>query len=117
MGRLVFLVALVALLALIAAGAASRAGRAARRGHCAASACAFNAETSCNALAITVAGSDRTPGCGTFVQLDVRRPVTEGASTVGACHRLECTYNVDLACTAKGIEVTDVATCATYTID
>ncbi|MCW1006919.1 FAD-dependent oxidoreductase, partial [Streptococcus anginosus] len=35
-------------------------------------------ETSCNALAITVAGSDRTPGCGTFVQLDVRRPVTEG---------------------------------------
>ena len=78
---------------------------------CAASACAFNAETSCNALAITVAG------CGTFVQLDVRRPVTEGASTVGACHRLECTYNVDLACTAEGIEVTDVATCATYTID
>ena len=46
-----------------------------------------------------------------------RRPVTEGASTVGACHRLECTYNVDLACTAEGIEVTDVATCATYTID
>ena len=42
---------------------------------CAASACAFNAESSCNALAITVAGSDRTPGCGTFVQLDVRRPV------------------------------------------
>lgn len=83
----------------------------------AASACAFNAETSCNALAITVAGSDRTPGCGTFVQLDVRRPVTEGASTVGACHRLECTYNADLACTAEGIEVTDVATCATYTID
>ena len=63
------------------------------------------------------AGSDRTPGCGTFVQLDVRRPVTEGASTVGACHRLECTYNADLACTAEGIEVTDVATCATYTID
>lgn len=28
---------------------------------CAASACAFNAETSCNALAITVAGTDRTP--------------------------------------------------------
>ena len=79
---------------------------------CAASACAFNAETSCNALAITVAGSDRTPGCGTFVQLDVRRPVTEGASTVGACHRLECTYNADLACTAEGIEVTDVAATA-----
>ncbi|MBD4207083.1 DUF1540 domain-containing protein, partial [Xanthomonas citri pv. citri] len=76
-----------------------------------------NAQSSCNALAITVAGSDRTPGCGTFVQLDVRRPVTEGTSTVGACHRLECTYNADLACTAEGIEVTDVATCATYTID
>ena len=43
--------------------------------------------------------------------------MTEGASTVGACHRLECTYNADLACTAEGIEVTDVATCATYTID
>ncbi len=83
---------------------------------CAASACAFNAESSCNALAITVAGSEQTPGCGTFVQLDVRRPVEGGNATVGACHRLECSYNADLACTAEGIQVSDVAACETYTV-
>jgi len=35
---------------------------------------------------------------------------------VGACHRLECSYNSDLMCTAEGIEVTDTATGATYTV-
>lgn len=84
---------------------------------CAASACAFNAESSCNALAITMTGTAQdTAGCGTFVQLDARRPVSSGNGTVGACHRLECSFNQDLACTAEGVEVTDVATCATYTL-
>ncbi|MDR8019085.1 DUF1540 domain-containing protein [Nesterenkonia aerolata] len=83
---------------------------------CAATACAFNNESSCSALAITMAGSEGAAGCGTFVQLDARRPVSAETSTVGACHRLECAYNTDLACTAQGIEVTDVATCATYTV-
>ncbi|HRO30692.1 MULTISPECIES: DUF1540 domain-containing protein [Micrococcaceae] len=83
---------------------------------CATTACSFNAEHNCNALAITVAGSESQPTCGTFVQLDARRPVTSEASSVGACHRLECTFNSDLMCSAEGIEVTDTATCATYTV-
>jgi hypothetical protein len=83
---------------------------------CAATTCSFNNDHHCNALAITVAGSESQPTCGTFVQLDARRPVSSETSSVGACHRLECKYNSDLMCTAEGIEVTDTATCATYTV-
>ena len=84
---------------------------------CAATACSFNNDHDCNALAITIAGAESQPTCGTFAQLDARRPVTGDASSVGACHRLECKYNSDLMCTAEGIEVTDTVTCATYTVD
>jgi hypothetical protein len=83
---------------------------------CATTACSFNNNEGCNALAITVAGSESQPTCGTFVQLDARRPVTSETSSVGACHRLECKFNSDLMCSAEGIEVTDTATCATYTV-
>ena len=50
---------------------------------CAATACSFNNNQDCNALAITVAGSESQPYCGTFVQLDARRPVSAEASSVG----------------------------------
>lgn len=83
---------------------------------CATTACSFNNNEGCNALAITIAGSESQASCGTFVQLDARRPVTADASSVGACHRLECAFNNDLMCSAEGIEVTDTATCATYTV-
>jgi hypothetical protein len=83
---------------------------------CATTACSFN-DNGCNALAITIAGSESKASCGTFVQLDARRPVSAEASSVGACQRLECSHNTDLMCTAEGIEVTDTATCATYTVD
>ncbi|QCU79233.1 DUF1540 domain-containing protein [Citricoccus sp. SGAir0253] len=82
---------------------------------CAATSCSFNHD-GCNALAITIAGAEAQPTCGTFVQLDARRPMTGEASSVGACHRMECSYNSDLVCTAEGIEVTDTANCATYTV-
>ncbi|MET1034261.1 MAG: DUF1540 domain-containing protein [Arthrobacter sp.] len=83
---------------------------------CATTACSFNNDHDCNALAITIAGTESHASCGTFVRLDARRPVTADAGSVGACHRLECSYNADLLCTAEGIEVTDTATCATYTV-
>jgi hypothetical protein len=83
---------------------------------CATTACSFNNNHDCNALAITISGAESQASCGTFVQLDARRPITAEAGNVGACHRLECSYNSDLLCTAEGIEVTDTATCATYTV-
>lgn len=83
---------------------------------CATTACSFNNNDGCNALAITIAGVESQASCGTFVQLDARRPLTADPGRVGACHRLECSYNTDLMCTAEGIEVSDTATCTTYTV-
>lgn len=77
--------------------------------------CSFNDNTACGAVGITV-GGENAASCTTFVQLDVRRPVTSGTSAVGACKRLECTFNDNLLCTAASIEVRDDATCATYTV-
>ena len=84
---------------------------------CGTTACSFNNNHDCQALAITIAGSESQASCGTFVRLDARRPLTGDKGSVGACHRLECSYNADLMCTAEGIEVTDTALCATYTVD
>jgi len=83
---------------------------------CATTACSFNNNDGCNAVAITIAGVESQASCGTFVQLDARRPLTADSGRVGACHRLECSYNTDLMCTAEGIEVSDTATCTTYTV-
>ena len=39
---------------------------------CTVTACSFNSEQSCNAGAITVAGTPDHAECGTFISLDVR---------------------------------------------
>jgi hypothetical protein len=65
---------------------------------CAATACSFNSNDACNALAITIAGVESQASCGTFVQLDARRSLSDDPGRVGACHRLECSYNTDLMC-------------------
>lgn len=81
---------------------------------CSSTACSFNND-GCTAPAITVSG-DRSAACGTFVTLDLRRPVAAAPATVGTCKHLECVHNQDLLCTADAIDVRDDATCATYTV-
>lgn len=81
---------------------------------CAATACAFNDNRSCTAVAITVGGTAGTASCTTFAELDVRAGLGDGQGQVGACHRVECVHNSNLLCSADGIDVADSAACATY---
>jgi hypothetical protein len=81
---------------------------------CSVGSCSYNADSSCHAGAITIAGDHAH--CGTFVQISFRAdPGRTGL--VGACHRAECTYNEKLECTAASVRVgagSDVADCLTY---
>lgn len=81
---------------------------------CSASGCAFNADTACHASAITIGGDHAH--CGTFVTLDVK-PMSDVAGAVGACHRIDCTHNEKLSCTAQSVSIgegADMADCLTF---
>lgn len=78
---------------------------------CAATACAFNDNQGCTAVAITVGGA---AGSASFSELDVRAGLSDGQGQVGACHRVDCVHNSNLLCSAGGIEVADTAACTTY---
>ena len=82
---------------------------------CSVSSCSYNADSSCHAGAITIAGDHAH--CGTFVEISFRGGM-DRAGLVGACHRSECTYNEKLECTAASVlrvgAGADVADCLTY---
>ncbi|KUP28698.1 DUF1540 domain-containing protein [Kocuria rhizophila] len=80
---------------------------------CTATGCAFN-DNGCTAPAITVGGQGAAASCTTFISLDARGGLPTANGQVGACQRLECTYNKDLMCTASSIEVTADADCSSY---
>ncbi|WP_329011380.1 DUF1540 domain-containing protein [Micromonospora rifamycinica] len=83
---------------------------------CAATACSFNA-SGCHAPAITVASTGDAASCATFVESSLQGGIAEVTGTVGACARVECTYNTNLACTAESISVgpgVTVSDCRTY---
>ena len=79
---------------------------------CETTSCAYNAG-GCTAFAVTIAGSEKAT-CTTFVALDARGGLPSAHGAVGACQRMECKHNKDLMCTAKGIDVSNTATCLTY---
>ena len=81
---------------------------------CSVGSCSYNADSSCHAGAITIAGDHAH--CGTFVQISFRAG-TGRSGLVGACHRAECRHNENLECTAASVRVgagADVADCLTY---
>ena len=81
---------------------------------CSVGSCSYNADSSCHAGAITIAGDHAH--CGTFVQISFRSGLGR-TGQVGACHRAECRYNEKLECTAASVRVgagADVADCLTY---
>ena len=82
---------------------------------CTVAGCSYNDHSSCHAFAITVGGSGTKASCTTFIALDARAGLPSASGHVGACKRLECVHNVDLLCTAAGIDVAgDEADCLTY---
>ena len=84
---------------------------------CTVTACSFNSEQSCNAGAITVAGTPDHAECGTFISPDVRACLPTASAHVGACQRVACTYNKDLLCSADSVKIgagSDTADCLTY---
>ncbi len=79
---------------------------------CAATKCAFN-NNGCTAVAVTIGGAEKA-ACETLTIIDARAGLSSANGQVGACKRLECKHNSDLLCTAAGIDLDDVANCASY---
>ena len=83
---------------------------------CTVTACAYN-QDGCHAFAITVRAEGAA--CGTFIQLETKGGVAQGAAQVGACSRTDCRHNADLECTADSVRVGPgpegmAANCLTY---
>ncbi len=82
---------------------------------CSVDSCGFNADSGCHAGAITIGGDHAH--CGTYVDIKPRS-VSAGTARVGACHRIDCAHNEQLACAAASVKVgagDDVADCLTFT--
>ncbi|WP_229891573.1 DUF1540 domain-containing protein [Streptomyces mashuensis] len=79
--------------------------------------CAYNRDSACHALAITV-GDGTHPGCDTFFTFPAKGGDAGATGRVGACKVAGCLHNVDLECQAPGITVAALggsADCLTYT--
>ncbi|WP_346837248.1 DUF1540 domain-containing protein [Microbulbifer sp. SAOS-129_SWC] len=70
---------------------------------CAATQCAFNANTACHARAITI-GSPDAPDCDTYFGNSSHTHSGRTAG-VGACKMADCKHNDDLECAADSIQV------------
>ncbi len=70
---------------------------------CRATECAYNVNSACHAIAITV-GDGITPMCDTFFKTDFRKSL-KGTAGVGACKVTDCRHNLDFECGATSIRV------------
>ena len=86
--------------------------------NCEATACAFNRESKCHALAINVGGpNDPRPNCDTFFKTRTRCGRDDALAGVGACKVLTCKFNELLMCLAPNVNIQvyrEQAECATY---
>ncbi|WP_377273865.1 DUF1540 domain-containing protein [Peterkaempfera sp. SMS 1(5)a] len=83
---------------------------------CGVSSCAYNQDSACRALAITV-GDVAHPQCDTFFDTSLKGGDPSGVGRVGACKMSDCRHNVDLECQAGAVRVgflSDEADCLTY---
>ncbi|WP_198535468.1 DUF1540 domain-containing protein [Streptomyces caatingaensis] len=79
--------------------------------------CAYNQDSACHALAITV-GDATHARCDTFFTYPVKGGDSAATGRVGACKMAGCLHNQDLECQAPGITVAslqDAADCLTFT--
>lgn len=83
---------------------------------CMVTACSYNKNKECHAVAITV-GSGGHPMCDTFFKTSQKGGFMESTGSVGACKEADCKYNQALECSAPGIHVGlhgDHADCSTF---
>jgi len=83
---------------------------------CTVAGCSYNHD-GCHAYAITVGGTHASAECGTFIGLSAKGGLDTVHAQVGACQRVDCVHNTDLACSAPAIRVgagADLADCLTY---
>lgn len=74
--------------------------------------CAYNANSKCHALAITV-GDGTHPRCDTFTTASSHGGDKAAVGKVGACKVELCEFNKSLECTARSIQVAHhMGTCA-----
>ncbi|WP_372405549.1 DUF1540 domain-containing protein [Streptomyces luteireticuli] len=84
---------------------------------CEVDACAYNQDSACHALAITV-GDATHARCDTFFTFPTKGGDAGATGRVGACKMAGCLHNRGLECQAPGITVAalqDTADCLTYT--
>jgi len=72
--------------------------------NCTAKQCAYNANHTCHAKAITV-GDTKNPECDTFLQSKNHSKEAKRIAGVGACKVRDCRHNEDYECTADAINV------------
>lgn len=83
---------------------------------CAATACSYNVDEECHALAITV-GSGIHPSCDTYVEASRHVTAHGDPAGVGACKVEVCRHNRELECAAPVINVqrhSEHADCVTF---
>ena len=73
--------------------------------NCEVSECAYNLDSKCHALAITVGGDALHPKCDTFCKSSVKGGNLKKSASVGACKVTECIFNGSLECQASQITV------------
>lgn len=71
---------------------------------CEATECAYNKESMCHALAITI-GDNRHPRCDTFLQSSSPGGDSSAVAQVGACKVEACKFNKRFECSAPSIRV------------
>lgn len=65
--------------------------------------CAYNSNTSCHAIAITIGDGER-PMCDTFFKSSKHGGIKDIAG-VGACKVATCRHNTDFECSASSIQI------------
>jgi hypothetical protein len=84
---------------------------------CSVADCAYNAEESCHAMAITIGDKPDDPLCDTFFTASRHGGVEDAQAGVGACKSYDCNFNQDYECTASSIQVGmkgDLPDCLTF---
>jgi len=84
---------------------------------CDANECAYNTDSQCHAMAITV-GGQIDHKCDTFLQSNSKGGVPGMTASVGACKVGGCAYNNQFECSAPGIRIGHEAAmldCLTFT--
>ena len=83
---------------------------------CEAEACAYNTDSTCRALAITV-GNQPSAYCDTFLPIQAKGGDPSTVGHVGACKMANCQHNVQFECQAPAINIgfdANQAECLTY---